>query len=246
MLAVLGIIYLIVGVACVAFYFVCGFYSRFGLSIQWIWLAAGGAFLMAALSTRAALPQWMRWTWRALLIAALALLIVLESLVVSGMTAQAPPGLDYLVVLGASVYQDGPSPALTRRINAVMAVLDDHPGAVIIASGGQGKGEPVSEAQCIRDELVKRGVDPSRIVMEDRSANTAENIAFSRELIGDNDAKVGIVTNNYHVWRSVRLAKRAGFRNACGIASTYTGPTLIHFMAREAVAITVAFLKGNL
>ena len=246
MLSVLGTVYAVLGVACVAFYFVCGFYSRFGLSIQWIWLAAGGAFLLAALSTRHPLPQWLRWAWRGLLAAALTLLVALESLVISGMAAQAPPGLDYMIVLGASVYQDGPSPGLTRRINAVMAVLDQHPDAVIIASGGQGKSEPVSEAQCIRDELVKRGVDPARIVLEDRSTSTLENIAFSRAIIDDDDAKVGIVTNNYHVWRALRLARRAGFRNAYGIASEYTGPTLVHFMAREAVSITVAFLKGNL
>lgn len=245
-MTVLGALYMIVGVACVAFYFVCGFYSRFGLSIQWIWLAAGGAFILAALSMRAALPQWVRWAWRALVVAALALLIGLESLVISGMNAQAPPGMDYLIVLGASVYQDGPSPGLMRRINAVTAVLDRHPDAVIIASGGQGKGEPISEAQCIRDELVKRGVDPARIVMEDRSTNTLENIAFSRAIIGNDDAKIGIVTNNYHVWRALRLAKRAGLKNAYGIASEYTGPTLTHFMVREAVSISVAFLKGNL
>lgn len=246
MLHALGLVYLIGGVACVAFYFVIGFYSRFGMSIQWIWLAAGAALLAAAASTRLSLPQWLRWTWRGLLCAGLALLIGLEALVVSGMNAVAPPGMDYLVVLGASVYPDGPSPGLVRRIDAVMNVLDDHPDAVIIASGGQGKSEPMSEAQCIRDELVKRGVDPARILLEDRSTDTLENLRYSRELIARDDAAVAVVTNNYHVWRSLRLARKVGLTNAHGVASVYTGPTLIHFMVREAVAITVAFLKGNL
>ena len=246
MLSTLGILYLVAGAACVAYYFLIGFYSRFGLSIQWIWLAGSAALIVAGLLTRTRLPQWLRWLWRGTLGVGLTLVLLLECLVASGMHATAPAGMDYLVVLGASVYADGPSPALTRRINAVMACLDEHPDAVIIASGGQGKNEPVSEARCIRDELVKRGVDPGRILLEERSTDTRENIAYSKALIDRPDAAIGIVTNNYHIWRSVRLARLAGLTNVHGIAAEYTGPTLFHFMIREAVSITVAFLKGNL
>ena len=246
MSSVLGITYLLAGAACIAFYFVTGLYSRFGLSLQWIWLAAGAVLIAVGLLGRLSLPRWLRWAWRGGLCAVLALAIALECLVISGMNASAPDGLDYLVVLGAMVYPDGPSPALTRRINAVMACLDRHPDAVIIASGGQGKSEPISEAQCIRDELVRRGVDPSRIVLEDRSTDTRENMAFSKALIDRDDACVGIVTNNYHIWRSLRLARRAGFKNVWGIAGEYTGPTLFHYMIREGIGIAVGFFKGLL
>ena len=246
MLSALGIVYICSGAACVAYYFVIGFYSRFGLSIQWIWLALGAILIAAGLLTRASLPRWLRYGWRALLCTGLAVVFALECLVVSGMSATAPPGMDYLIVLGARVYDDGPSPALTRRINAVMACLDEHPDAIIIASGSQGKGEPVSEAQCIRDELVARGVDPGRIRLEDRSTDTRENMAFSKALIDSPDAAVGIVTNNYHIWRSMRLARRAGLTDVHGIAAEYTGPTLFHYMIREAVSITVSFLHGYL
>ena len=245
-MSVLAIVYLLAGAACIAYYFLIGFYSRFGLSIQWIWLAAGAALIAAGLLTRAPLPRWLRYAWRTALVVALVLLAGLMGLVISGMNASAPPGMDYLVVLGASVYADGPSPALTRRVNAVMNCLDQHPDAVIIASGGQGRNEPISEAQCIRDELVKRGVDPGRIVMEDKSTDTQENMVYSRALIDRPDAAVGIVTNNFHIWRSMRMARRAGFTNAHGIAAEYTGPTLLHFMIRETIGIAVHFLQGSL
>ena len=246
MLSTLGIVYLLAGAACVGYYFLIGFYSRFGLSIQWIWLAAGAVLIAAGLLTRAPVPRWLRYAWRAALAATLALLIGLECLVISGMNATAPPGMDYLMVLGASVYADGPSPALTRRLNAVEGCLDQHPDATIIATGGQGKNEPISEAQCIRDELVRRGVDPARILMEDKSISTQQNIEFSRALMDRTDSAVGVVTNNYHIWRSLRLARRAGLTNAHGIAAEYTGPTLFHFIVREAIGIAVGFLKGQL
>ena len=246
MLNALGIIYIVVGAACFAFYFLIGFYSRFGLSIQWIWLVAGVALIAAGLLTRVPVPRWLRYAWRTALIAGLALLVVLEGFVISGMNATAPPGMDYLLVLGASVYADGPSPALTRRVNAVMDCLDQHPDAVIISSGGQGRNEPISEAQCIRDELIKRGVDPGRILMEDKSTNTQENMEFSKALIDRPDAAVGIVTNNFHIWRSLQHARRAGLTNVHGIAAEYTGPTLIHFMVREAISIVANFLRGKL
>ena len=57
---------------------------------------------------------------------------------------------------------------------------------------------------------------------------------------------MGVVTNNYHVWRAVRIARRAGLAHVFGIAAEYTGPTLIHFIFREAISIAVWFLRGRL
>lgn len=240
-------LYLILGAACLVYYLVLGVWARFGLNLSGLWLGLGAALIAAGWLVDRPLPRALRVGWRALLCAGLAGLVALEIPVISGMRATAPANLDALIVLGARVEPDGrPSPALTRRLNAVMAVLDDHPDAVIVASGGQGADEPMSEAQCIRDALVARGVDASRILMEGRSTTTAENLAFSAQLLGDRAASVGVVTNNFHVWRAVRTAQKAGLSNACGIAAQYTGPTLPHYMVREAVCIAVDGLLGHL
>lgn len=244
---VLKPLYFIVGVACVAYYFVLWHASRLGLSMSAMWPALGAVFIICGIvCDKAFIPRWLHILWHVGLCVALVAVLALEALVISGMSATAPPGMDYLIVLGARVDPDGPSPALRRRLNAVMACLDDHPDAIIIASGGQGSDEPMSEARCIRDELVKRGVDADRIVMEDRSTSTIENMCFSMALMDDPAARVGIITNNYHVWRAVRIARKAGMANACGIAAEYTGHTKFHYMIREAICIVVDFLRGNL
>ena len=74
----------------------------------------------------------------------------------------------------------------------------------------------MSEAQSMRDYLVARGVEPGRIVLEDRSATTRENMAFSRRVIEQhagrdaNEVAVGFSTTNYHVFRGYVCAHQAG------------------------------------
>ena len=239
--------YLTIGIACIGYFFVLGYSARFGLSLSWMWLGGGAVLIVAGLLCGSRhVPRWLRYGWRGLLCAGLVLLLVLESFVLSGMVQTAPAGLDYLIVLGARVNEDGPSPALHKRLNAAAAYLEANPQTIVIASGGQGSDEPMSEAQCIFEELVRRGVAADRILLEDQSAATVENIAFSKELISNMDASVGIVTNNYHVWRAMHIAQGAGLTHVYGISAEYTGNTLFHYMVREAVCIAVDFLRGNL
>ena len=240
-------LYIVLGILSIAYYFVLWRASRLGLSMSGMWPAIGVVLIACGLlCDNPRIPRWLHILWRAALCVGIAAILALECLVVSGMHSVAEPGLDYMIVLGARVDPDGPSPALNRRLNAVMACIDDHPDAVIIASGGQGSDEPMSEAKCIREQLILRGVDPDRIVTEDRSTTTAQNIEFSMALMDDPDARTGIVTNNYHVFRAVRIARRAGLTNACGIAAKYTGYTKFHYMIREALCIAVDYLRGNL
>lgn len=240
-------VYFVLGGLCIAYYFVLWAASRLGLSMSGMWPALGAGLIACGfLCGNPRVPRWLRLGWRVAACVAVAGVLALECLVISGMHADAPDGMDYLIVLGARVDPDGPSPALNRRLNCVMRVLDRHPEATIIATGGQGADEPMSEAECIRQQLVSRGVDASRIIMEDRSASTAENLANALALMDSPSAQAGIITNNYHVWRALRVARKLGYENAHGIAAVYTGFTKPHYMIREAIAIAADFLRGNI
>lgn len=241
-------IYFGAGAACIAYYFVIGYASRFGLDMSWMWPLGGAVLLLAGFACLTdRIPGWIRAAWRGGVCAGLALVLMLEGCVVSGMFSKGPADLEYLIVLGARVEEDGsPSPALRRRLNRTLEYLEDNPETIVIASGGQGDDEVISEAQCIRSELVKAGVEESRIFTEDRSTKTSENLVFSRELMTSPDASVGLVTNNYHVFRAVKLAEEAGLTNVHGVAAKYTGYTLFHYMIREAACLIADFCLGNL
>ena len=81
-----------------------------------------------------------------------------------------------------------------------------------VPSGGQGSDECISEGQSIADYLASKGVGEERLLIEDRSVSTLENMEFSRAIIERKmpGAKVAFSTTNYHVFRSGILAKKAG------------------------------------
>ena len=110
----------------------------------------------------------------------------------------------------------------------------------------QGANEPHSEAQGMYDYLVKKGIDKERIIMEDRSTNTSENIAFSSVFLDMENDRVGIVTNNFHVFRGVHLAKHQGIRYVCGIAAPSDIYFLLNNMIREFFGILKDLVCGNL
>ena len=116
-----------------------------------------------------------------------------------------PENLDYLIVLGAHVDGTRLTLALLERTRRALEYLKANPGTKAVLSGGKGKGEKISEARAMYDYLTANGIEGSRLILEDRSVNTKENLSFSLEKIGDLSASVGVVTNNFHVFRGVAI-----------------------------------------
>jgi uncharacterized SAM-binding protein YcdF (DUF218 family) len=121
-----------------------------------------------------------------------------------------PKNVDYMIILGARVKDSGPSLALQYRINAAAAYLKTNPNTIVIASGGQGSNEKISEAEAIQQELIEKGIPKSNIFLEDQSTSTSENIRFSKKIIPPTAKKGMIVTNDFHIYRSIQMAKDQG------------------------------------
>ena len=157
---------------------------------------------------------------------------------------------DYVVVLGAGVNGTVPSLSLRERLDAAYRYLLAHPDAVCVVSGGQGNGEDITEAQCMFNDLTARGIEESRIWMEDKATNTRENIRFSLDLIeektGRRPEQIGLVSSEYHLYRAGLLA-RAENITSYGIPARTSWVTLrINYFLREIVAVWYYTLLGGL
>lgn len=150
-----------------------------------------------------------------------------------------------VIVLGCQVNGQKPSVMLRDRIEAAYDYLKDHPNVKVIASGGKGSNENISEAECIRRELIARGIDESRIYVEDRSVNTAENMAFSAQIVEEYGLcpTLAVASDNFHQLRASIFASRNGLETrSLGCPSVwYMGPG---YWAREVMALAAAYIRG--
>ncbi len=169
----------------------------------------------------------------------LVLLLVLCCQVASCLRAYPEAPCPTVIVLGCQVRGTTPSLMLSYRIRAAADYLNENPSAVAILSGGRGAGESISEARCMYNGLVNRGVDPARLLLEEDSTNTRENLQNAKALMEREGLQgpVAIVSNDFHIFRALKMAKDNGLE-AEGLAACsdywFSRPT---YVLREALAL---------
>lgn len=154
---------------------------------------------------------------------------------------QIPENADYLIILGARVKGSVPSLSLQYRIDKAAEYLSANKQTVVIVSGGKGPGEDISEAKAMQQGLIAQGIEEARIMMEDKSTTTHENIVFSKELIPDTAASGLIVSNDFHIYRAVEIAKKEGL-DMKGVPAKTPKVSLLKSYTREYLAITKYYL----
>ena len=186
------------------------------------------------------IPLWIRKTAVILLVVAISLFIIIELLIVSRFQSKAKAGLDCVIVLGAQVFSSGPSVIYKQRLDAAYDYLVDNPNAICIVTGAQGSNEPISEGEGGRNYLIARGIDKSRVLAETESTNTRENIENAFEILKKarpDAARIGIATNNFHVFRGMFLARKITGLSVEGIAAPSVKRYLPTNMLREPLGI---------
>ena len=173
--------------------------------------------------------------------------ILLATVILSVKAARHIPPFDrdYVLILGSQINGDGTLTKLLQgRADRALefARLQREAGGpepVFVPSGGQGPDEVISEAEAVRRYLLETGVPDERILPEDRSSNTYENLrnscALIREREGEREAKIAFSTTNYHVFRAGMLAWSQGIR-AEGIGSRTRRYFWINAFVREFIA----------
>ena len=172
-----------------------------------------------------------------------------EAVIIQASFGSQDEDFDYLLVLGAKVRMDGPSLSLQNRIDAAYEYLIAHPDTVAILSGGKGTDEPVTEAACMYDRLVTKGINPNRLWKEDKATSTWENLKFTLDLVesktGTRPVKLGVISSEYHLFRASLFAKEHGVEFV-GIPAKTTKISLkVNYFLREVAGVWHYILLGG-
>ena len=245
------LILILLGILFLAYFLCIAFFVGHGTNFYFIWLFMGvGAILFALLWKKGLFETYVPLGLRKLFVIAVCagslLFVVVEGCIISGFSAEGKAGLDYLVVLGAQMKANGPSRALQYRLDKAIIYLEENKNTKVIVSGGQGPDEHISEAQGMYDYLVEQGISHDRIIMEDKSENTYQNLIYSANFLDKEKETVGVVTNNFHVFRATKIAQKAGYENICGIAARGEPFLQYNNMMREFLGVVKDFLVGNM
>lgn len=243
----------ILAALCTTYYIVIISYAGTSATFSMVWLLAAAIFAVTAAAAfivkrrHITVPTGLKAAFGTLLAAAVIFFAVVEGLIISGMNYKTESGLDYVIVLGAQVRGTRITKSLAKRLEKALWYLENNPETVAVVSGGQGTGEDISEAQAMRDYLVSKGISEDRIIMEDKSTNTGENIDFSMKLIEEDkktdSPRIGIITNNFHVYRAVKICEGKGY-GVNGIAAPSDGILFVNCMVREFFAVVKYKLSG--
>ena len=129
---------------------------------------------------------------------------------------------DYVIIHGAGLLKgDRISKLLSDRLDKAIDVYHKDPTPpILIPSGGKGSDEKLSEAEAMEKYLLEKGIPAEKIIREDKSATTFENLRNSKAII---DSQTGskytaLVTSNYHVYRALRYCRKIGLK-CTGIGS---------------------------
>lgn len=234
---------LIIGILCLFYFVLIICYAGLSEWFMWIWMLAGGVFLL----------QWRLLLYERLhpesrvslltgsiflvMLCAVSLIVWLGVKVINGMQVVPRQDLEYVLVLGARVKEDRPTRALRKRLDTAIAYAQKNPETTFILAGGQGPDEGISEAQCMYQYMKEKGMDVQRLIMEDKSTSTRENMCFSAVFLNREKDSVGIVSNNFHIYRALLLAKKVGYQNIWGIPAPSDFWMQPHYVLREIAAL---------
>ena len=240
------------GILSLAYYVLIVVYAGITADFAWFWVLLTVFFEGCAVLIRygrnhpGIFPGWLGTVIMVAVLVGIICFGLICSRVISGMKVSQKKNLDYVVVLGAHVKGDVPSKALELRLKTALKYARENEGAILVLSGGQGFGEDITEAKCMENYLLAHGISRERLVLEEKSTSTNENLKFSDALTGCSRKNTGILSNDFHVYRAVKMAEKMGFQHPYGIAAASDPIMQVHYVVREVAALIKAKLQGNI
>jgi uncharacterized SAM-binding protein YcdF (DUF218 family) len=176
-----------------------------------VWLVLGALCVALAFKKLFKIVFFRTWVKAVLAAGITAVIIFTGVIAANGCKALPKEASDYVIVLGGQIEGERPSRTLQSRLDAAYDYLINYEEAKAILSGGQGENEEISEAEAMRRYLIGKGIEENRLVLEDRSSNTYENLRNSLALLkNQKNVTICIVTSDFHLLRAKMLAAKLG------------------------------------
>ena len=214
-----------VAILCALYYLGIIVYSGIYTDFSWIWpvgvvfLGGNGLLFIINKKNPDLFPVWIKYTYSILIFSCICFFFMLFLKVLSAMKGKGRENLDYVVVLGAHVKGELPSKALLKRLEAALDYGEKNPETKLVLSGGQGFGENITEALCMKRYLVKNGISSDRLILEEKSTDTRENLKFSDEMTGCKEKKTGIlfISHDLSLVKRFMCTGQSGLRKNWGM-----------------------------
>ena len=148
--------------------------------------------------------------------------------------------IDCIIVLGAGIWGDKPSPMLEDRLLQAIELYKNNVSSKIIMSGDHGK-QDYDEVNTMKDFAIEKGVPSENVFMDHAGFSSYESIYRAKEIFGAK--KIVIVTQKYHLYRALYIANKLGIE-AYGVGADprqYVGATYREL--REILARNKDFIK---
>ncbi|MBR3438486.1 MAG: YdcF family protein [Clostridia bacterium] len=156
---------------------------------------------------------------------------------------------DYLLILGGDIIgADTPSPQLFERMKSAAVYLNEHTDVIAVPCGGCFREhQKKSEVAIIADYLIKEGVEPDRILLEDNSTTTFENFKFGIPIIekhagkSADELRIAFLSSSYHMHRAGIIARRSGIKNVLRVSAPTPGEAFKRYVREYFVAYELLY-----
>lgn len=248
----LGIFYLILGVLCILYFIGClcsfGFIINFSSFFAFIGLMFIGIGIFRLRVNENEIEGGLIYFIKGFKIIGIVFLIsfvLIEGALAYNSFGRYNKKADFVVVLGAAVRGKTMTLALYQRMEKSLEYLNKYPDIKVVVSGGKGPGEDIPEAKAMKDFLLEHGISEARIIVEDKSKNTMENLKNTKKILdklyGKRKFEIALVTNNFHIFRAKMLAERCGFK-AHGVPAPIHPGIIPNSYVREYFAVIKSFI----
>ncbi len=181
-------------------------------------------------------PKWIKVAFNTSFIMGMTIFTITLGCIVFVSNDNPPEDVDYVIVLGAGLNGKNPSLTLKYRLDEAYNYLENNDNTKVVVSGGQGSDEIISEAEAMKNYLVDKGLNENRIIMEDKSTSTMENLEYSKQYTEEGSSII-VISNDFHMLRAVYIAKQCGYEEVYGCGAKSVKWMIPAYYSREVVAV---------